>query len=55
MPLYEELVQKYEVHYIAGGAAQNAIRGAQVRNLRDEPYLTISTFFHPIRQSTLAA
>lgn len=30
MPLYEELVQKYKVHYIAGGAAQNSIRGAQV-------------------------
>lgn len=30
MPLYEELVQKYKVHYVAGGAAQNSIRGAQV-------------------------
>ena len=30
MPLYDELVQKYKVHYVAGGAAQNAIRGAQV-------------------------
>ena len=33
MPLYEELVTKYKVHYIAGGAAQNAIRGAQVHLL----------------------
>ena len=29
MPLYEELVEKYKVHYVAGGAAQNTIRGAQ--------------------------
>jgi hypothetical protein len=33
MPLYEELVQKYKVHYIAGGAAQNSIRGAQVQRI----------------------
>jgi adenosine kinase len=30
MPLYEELVKNYKVHYVAGGAAQNSIRGAQV-------------------------
>jgi len=28
MPIYEELVQKYKVTYVAGGAAQNAARGA---------------------------
>ncbi|KAJ3271569.1 hypothetical protein HDV01_006531 [Terramyces sp. JEL0728] len=28
-PLYEELVRDYEVVYIAGGAAQNTMRGAQ--------------------------
>lgn len=28
-PLYDELVQKYQVVYIAGGAAQNTLRGAQ--------------------------
>jgi adenosine kinase len=38
MPLYEELVQKYKVHYIAGGAAQNSIRGAQVHT----PFSTIT-------------
>ncbi|EMD32663.1 hypothetical protein CERSUDRAFT_126750 [Gelatoporia subvermispora B] len=27
-PIYEELVQKYKVTYVAGGAAQNAARGA---------------------------
>jgi len=30
MPLYDELVRNYPVRYIAGGAAQNSIRGAQV-------------------------
>jgi len=29
LPLYDELVKNYKVEYIAGGAAQNAIRGAQ--------------------------
>lgn len=29
LPLYEELVSKYDVKYIAGGATQNAIRVAQ--------------------------
>ncbi|KAL1923729.1 uncharacterized protein VTP21DRAFT_8709 [Calcarisporiella thermophila] len=29
MPIYDELVEKYEVAYVAGGAAQNAARGAQ--------------------------
>jgi len=29
LPLYSELVSKYEVEYIAGGAAQNSIRAAQ--------------------------
>lgn len=28
---YDELVQKYQVTYVAGGAAQNAARGAAVR------------------------
>jgi len=30
MPLYDEIVKNYEVVYVAGGAAQNTIRGAQV-------------------------
>lgn len=29
-PLYQELVDKYEVEYIAGGAVQNSLRVAQV-------------------------
>uniref|UniRef100_A0A1B6J821 Adenosine kinase n=1 Tax=Homalodisca liturata TaxID=320908 RepID=A0A1B6J821_9HEMI len=29
MPLYKELVEQYKVEYIAGGAAQNALRVAQ--------------------------
>eukprot|EP00244_Chara_vulgaris_P013473 TRINITY_DN770_c0_g1_i1.p1 TRINITY_DN770_c0_g1~~TRINITY_DN770_c0_g1_i1.p1 ORF type:complete len:386 (-),score=73.47 TRINITY_DN770_c0_g1_i1:20-1042(-) len=29
MPLYKELVEKYDVEYIAGGATQNSIRVAQ--------------------------
>jgi len=29
LPLYEELVKNYPVQYIAGGATQNSIRGAQ--------------------------
>ncbi|KAJ3056832.1 hypothetical protein HK097_003715 [Rhizophlyctis rosea] len=28
-PLYDELIKTYSVEYVAGGAAQNAIRGAQ--------------------------
>ncbi|CCM02265.1 uncharacterized protein FIBRA_04348 [Fibroporia radiculosa] len=28
MPIYEELVEKYKVTYVAGGASQNAARGA---------------------------
>lgn len=28
-PLYNELISKYAVAYIAGGAAQNSLRGAQ--------------------------
>ena len=35
MPLYDDLVKNYKVHYIAGGAAQNSIRGAQVSCLYD--------------------
>lgn len=30
MPLYKELVDSYKVEYIAGGAAQNSLRVAQV-------------------------
>jgi adenosine kinase len=29
-PLYQELVDKYEVEYIAGGAVQNSLRVTQV-------------------------
>lgn len=29
-PLYQELVDKYDVEYIAGGAVQNSLRVAQV-------------------------
>ncbi|ORZ37785.1 Ribokinase-like protein [Catenaria anguillulae PL171] len=29
MPLYQELIASYEVEYVAGGATQNSIRGAQ--------------------------
>lgn len=28
LPIYEELIQKYKVTYVAGGASQNAARGA---------------------------
>jgi hypothetical protein len=31
LPLYDEIVTKYSAKYLAGGAAQNAARGAQVR------------------------
>jgi adenosine kinase len=41
MPIYEELVQKYPVRYIAGGAAQNSIRGAQVVP-PSKPYINVS-------------
>jgi len=30
LPLYDEIVKNHEVVYVAGGAAQNTIRGAQV-------------------------
>lgn len=30
---YDELVEKYKVTYVAGGASQNAARGAAVRPL----------------------
>jgi hypothetical protein len=33
LPIYEELVTKYPAKYLAGGAAQNTARGAQVRFL----------------------
>ena len=52
LPLYEELVQKYQVHYIAGGAAQNAIRGAQVTLILRPRKLTNSIYYLPIQQST---
>lgn len=29
--LYEELINKYDAKFVAGGAAQNSARGAQVR------------------------
>lgn len=29
-PLYDEMVQKYKVNYIPGGATQNTLRVAQV-------------------------
>jgi adenosine kinase len=29
MPIYDELINNYKVEYLAGGAAQNALRGAQ--------------------------
>jgi adenosine kinase len=34
-PLYDEMVQKYNVEYIPGGATQNALRVAQVIYLYD--------------------
>jgi adenosine kinase len=30
LPLYQEMVEKYQVEYIAGGATQNSMRVAQV-------------------------
>jgi hypothetical protein len=53
MPLYEELVQKYKVHYVAGGAAQNAIRGAQVPIVALFSYNSTSS--HPTQQSMWVA
>jgi len=50
MPLYEDLVKNYKVHYIAGGAAQNSIRGAQVPSLVASTNGSMSS--HPIQQST---
>ena len=29
MPMYDEMVQKFDVSYVAGGAAQNTLRTAQ--------------------------
>lgn len=43
-PLYQELVDKYEVEYIAGGAVQNSLRVTQVYCLK---YL----FFVPVIQT----
>lgn len=37
MALYQDLVRNYKVHYIAGGAAQNSIRGAQVPHPVTQP------------------
>jgi adenosine kinase len=31
LPIYEDLISNYAVKYLAGGAAQNTARGAQVR------------------------
>ena len=48
---YDELVNEYRVTYLAGGAAQNAARGAAVSwRIRDQdifhsPFLVISMFF----------
>jgi hypothetical protein len=33
MPIYEELITQYPAKFLAGGAAQNTARGAQVRFL----------------------
>lgn len=36
LPLYQELVNEYQVSYIAGGAAQNSVRACQVRSTAAE-------------------
>ncbi|KAF0311579.1 Adenosine kinase [Amphibalanus amphitrite] len=41
MPMYDEMVEKYKVNYVAGGATQNTLRTAQW--LLDRP--NTSTFF----------
>ncbi|CEQ40500.1 SPOSA6832_02130 [Sporobolomyces salmonicolor] len=42
--IYEDLQKNYKVHYVAGGAAQNAARGAQVR---PSPYALAPAFLLP--------
>lgn len=39
MGLYEDLLQNHDAKLIAGGAAQNTARGAQVFHLRPNPLL----------------
>ena len=53
MPLYEELVQKYKVHYIAGGAAQNSIRGAQVHT--PFPAITLPNIYTYVSSSLISS
>jgi adenosine kinase len=33
LPLFQELIDQYQVDYVAGGATQNAIRAAQVSTI----------------------
>ena len=39
MDLYEDLLQNHDAKLIAGGAAQNTARGAQVFHLRPNPFM----------------
>lgn len=41
---YEELVQKHSVTYVAGGASQNAARGAAVSSNYDTHRITLIIF-----------
>lgn len=43
MGLYDDLIQNHDAKLIAGGAAQNTARGAQVRlRYPNKPYLSYS-------------
>lgn len=42
MPIYEDIVANADVTYVAGGAAQNAARGASV-SLPSVPFVATST------------
>lgn len=59
MGLYEDLLQNYNAKLIAGGAAQNTARGAQVLlsgiYVGEFPLTPSSTSSLPTRPSTLAA
>lgn len=52
MGLYEDLLQNHDAKIIAGGAAQNTARGAQVRTRISEPSSALLTRlvspYHPI-------
>lgn len=46
LPMYKELVEMFQVEYIAGGATQNSIKVAQVRHLfRSKRCMVVSSVY----------